>query len=132
MKAIPVLAAALLAAGCAMEEEALEMSPTEEARLAEALEGRVRGEPQDCVPMRAVRGNRSIGDSAILFEGVGDTVWVNRPAGGCPSLDFGRSLLITTTMTQLCRGEIVSVIDPVSGTSFGGCGLGEFVPYRRP
>lgn len=130
MKTAAILGTALLAAGCAMQD-APELTPTEGVRLAEALEGRVAGAPQDCVQMREVRGNRSIGESVIVFDGLGDTIYVNRPPAGCPSLDFGRALLIRTTMTQLCRGDIATVFDPVSGVQFGGCGLGEFVPYRE-
>jgi hypothetical protein len=33
-------------------------------------------------------------------------------------------------MSQLCRGDIVTVFDPISGVEFGGCSLGEFTPYR--
>ena len=73
----------------------------------------------------------TIGDQAILFEGTGDTLYLNRPAGGCSGLAEGRALVVRTTISQLCRGDIVTVLDPVSGVEYGGCGLGDFVPYRR-
>jgi hypothetical protein len=27
--------------------------------------------------------------------------------------------------------DIVTVVDPTSGTNYGGCSLGDFTPYRR-
>lgn len=128
MKAIVPIAAALLAGGCAMGEP---VERSGEARLAADLDMRMRGEPQTCVALRRLGGNRAFGEGGILFEGTGHTVYVNRPPGGCPSLRFGRALRVRTTGAQLCAGEIVSVFDPVSGTEFGGCALGEFVPYHR-
>jgi hypothetical protein len=97
--------------------------------LAEELRGRVAGQPQSCVQLRNLRGNHSAGD-AIIFEGQGDVIYVNRPAGGCPDLGHGRALQTRSFSTQLCRGEIATVFDPVSGIQYGSCGLGDFVPYR--
>jgi hypothetical protein len=56
---------------------------------------------------------------------------VNRPPGGCPELKFSRALITRTTSNQLCRGDIATVFDTVSGIQFGSCGLGDFTPYRR-
>ena len=67
----------------------------------------------------------------MLFEGPGNVLWVNRPPGGCPTLAFGRAFRTRTPSSQLCRGDIVTVFDPVSGAEFAGCSLGDFVPYRR-
>jgi uncharacterized protein DUF6491 len=131
MKPIAILLLAGLAGACAPQEP-VEMSEADQSRLAEALAGRTPGPPVSCVSQRGLGSNRAIGDQAILFEATGDTVYVNRPAGGCPGLGFGRTLVIRTTISQLCRGDIVTVLDPVSGTEYGGCGLGDFIPYRRP
>lgn len=102
------------------------------AELASALQGyQQSGPPVSCVQLRDLRGNRSAGD-AIIFEGqTSGTLYVNTPPGGCPSLDYGRALVTRTPAGQLCRGDIADVVDPVSHTNFGGCGLGDFVPYKR-
>jgi hypothetical protein len=99
--------------------------------LAAALEGRSAGAPQRCVPRRDLRGNRSVGEGAILFDGVGGTLWVNRPPAGCPDIRPGRALVVRSSQTQLCEGDIAVVVDPVSNTEFGACGLGSFEPWRR-
>ena len=128
-KLIPIPLAAL--AACAMPGGGVELPAEARADLVEAVEGRIAGEPVSCIPLRQIGGNRAIGDQVIIFEEkAGDTIWINRPAGGCP-LDSGRALSLSTTASQLCSGEIVGVFDPLSGMSFGGCSLGEFVPYRE-
>jgi hypothetical protein len=129
-RTVPILGAAALTAAC-MPAEPVELTAPERMRLDAALEGRIAGEPQDCVNLRDLRGNRSVGEGVFLFDGPGGLVYVNRPPGGCPSLDFGRALEVRTTSSRLCRGEVVGVFDPVSGVHMGGCGLGEFVPWRR-
>ena len=131
MKRAALFLFAGLAAGCTMGEP-VEVAQENDAELGRALEGRTAGPPQACVEMRRIRSSRSIGDDAILFEGTtSDLVYLNRPAGGCTGLRMGRSIRMRTTSTSLCRGDIVTPFDPVSGAEHGGCGLGDFVPYRR-
>jgi hypothetical protein len=135
MKQFIAMAALALAAGCAAEspEETARMHADSEAKLAAELRNYEQsGPPTSCVNQRDLGGNRSAGEDAIIFSGrTGNTLYVNRPAGGCASLDFGRALIVRTSGSQLCRGEIVTVFDPVSRTEYGGCGLGDFTPYRR-
>ena len=124
-----------LVAGCTATAADVEAAEARAARdrteLAEAVQGRVAGEPVPCVNLRDLRGNRSAGEGAIIFEGPSRrTIYVNRPAGGCPDLSFGRALQTRAFSTRLCRGDIATVFDPVSGISYGSCGLGDFTPYR--
>ena len=130
MKQIFILALAGLAGGC-MDAEPVAPSAADSARLADALEGRVAGTPVDCVSQRDLRGNRSAGEGAIIFDGPGDLIYVNRPPAGCPTLDSGRFLVTNTPSGRLCRGDIVTVADSAGGIQYGSCGLGEFTPYRR-
>jgi hypothetical protein len=102
-----------------------------DTQLAEATRGRVAGPPVSCVSQRLLRGNKSAGEGAIIFEGTNGLVYVNRPPAGCPELNTFRALQTRTIGTQLCRGDIATVFDPTSGMFYGSCGLGDFVPYRR-
>jgi hypothetical protein len=133
MKYLILLASACLAAGCAADtDEGMDMAANDEAALSRELRGfSADGPPVQCVNMRDLQGNRSAGETAIIFSGTGGRKWVNRPAAGCPDLNFGRALKTRTTSTRLCRGDIATVFDPVSRAEFGGCGLGDFEPYRR-
>ena len=113
-------------------------SAPEPAALSEEAQGRLdrawkaAAEPAvSWVSQRLLRNNRSIGESVILFEGANGRLYVNRPPAGCPSLEYGRSMLTLTPMSQLCEGDIVTIFDPVSRFEYGSCGLGNFVPWRR-
>ena len=130
MRIFLALAAAGLVAGC-MEREPVELTAEAQAELARELDGRVAGDPVACVEQRDIRGNRSVGEGVILFDGPSNIVYVNRPAAGCPSLDYGRALVTRTISTRICRGDLARVFDPTSGIEYGGCSLGDFVPYRR-
>ena len=131
MRHLILLASACLAVGCTSSDP-VEMAANDEARLAALLANyEPAGPPVDCFNMRDRQGNKSAGEAAIVFDGPGGRKWVNRPAGGCPSLEFGRALKTRTTSTRLCRHDIATVFDPVSRTEYGGCGLGDFEPYRR-
>jgi hypothetical protein len=131
MRHLILLASACLAAGCTTNEP-VETAANDEAKLAAELAGyEPAGPPVSCVSMRDLDGNRSAGETAIIFDGHSGKKWVNRPAGGCPTLGLGRALRTRTSGTQLCRGDIATVFDPGSLTEFGGCGLGDFEPYRR-
>jgi len=103
----------------------------DEARLAEALSGKTAGPPQDCVSERDLGGHQFYGRSAILFTASASAVlYVNRPGAGCPDLGPGRALRLRITGARLCRGDVVAVIDPVTGVELGACSLGRFTPYR--
>jgi len=130
MKKLLILSCVALAACTASDP--VDMDANDEAKLGAELRGyKSAGAPVSCVPLRDLRSNRSAGEGAIVFEGHTDRLWVNRPPAGCPDLSFGRTLQIRTSGSQLCRGDIAVVFDPVSGMEFGGCGLGDFEPYRR-
>jgi hypothetical protein len=132
MKKLILLACVAGLAGCTANEGMEEAAAKDEATLAAQLRDYEQaGAPVSCVNMRDLRGNRSAGEGAIIFDGPGQRIWVNRPPAGCPDLSFGRALQTRTTSTQLCRGDIAHVFDPVSGISYGGCGLGDFTPYER-
>ena len=133
MKHLLLIASACLAAGCTTDsEDRVDMAASDEASLSSQLSGyEPDGPPVQCVNLRQLQGNRSAGETAIVFSGSGGRKWVNRPAAGCPDLSFGRALKTRTTGTRLCRGDIATVFDPVARTEFGGCGLGDFEPYRR-
>ena len=131
MRTFLLLASACLAAGCTTDDP-VETAANDEARLAAELRGyEPAGPPVSCVNMRGLQGNRSAGEGAIVFDGAVGRKWVNRPPGGCPTLEFGRALRTRTSSSQLCRGDIATVFDPVARIEYGGCGLGDFEPYRR-
>jgi hypothetical protein len=138
MKPIVVLVATVLAVACThgVGSKAGGSGGTQTAQdetaLAEALTGRVAGEPQDCIRAAELAGNQTFGRGVILFRSrTNDVLYVNRPPGGCAGLDFGRAIKIQAPSTRLCRGDLITVFDPLTGAQYGSCGLGAFTPYRR-
>ena len=103
---------------------------TPEAELARVIDGRVAGDPTDCINNLRFTSSRIIDGTAIVYES-GDTVWVNRPRGGARGLDKWDVLVTRQFSSQLCRGEIVRLYDTASRMQTGAIVLGEFVPYRR-
>jgi hypothetical protein len=59
-----------------------------EAQLAKALDGRVAGEPVNCLSLRSIRSSRIIDRTAIVYQ-VGNTLYVNRPRAGADSSTSG-------------------------------------------
>lgn len=122
--------ATLTLLGMASTAEAKRLSP--EQRLAKVLEGRVVGEPQDCIYLPSVRSTRIIQDTAIVYD-AGRVLWVNRPEVGASSLDEDDILVskLHGSGSQLCSIDVVRLHDRSSFFVSGFVGLGEFVPYRK-
>ncbi len=103
---------------------------TPEQQLERAIEGRVAGEPVNCVSLHSVRSSRVIDRTAIIFD-TGSIVYVNRPRAGAESLNRWDAQVVRPFGSRLCSIDTIQMIDPVSGIFSGNIFLGEFVPYRR-
>jgi hypothetical protein len=124
----------LIAVACAMQASSASSASQEslDAKLDKRLAGRAAEAPRTCVNSRDIRGSKSYGDDVIVFQGANSSlVYVNHPIGGCQGLNDNRAIKIKVPSTQICRGDLAEVFDPVTHTQFGACSLGEFVPYRR-
>ena len=122
-----VLAVAALAAAPAASARE-KVAP--EAKLAKLLEGRVAGEPEDCISLSQARSSQVIDGTAIVYR-VGSTLWVNRPESGAASLDDDDILVTRLITDRLCSIDTVELRDRSSHFYSGFVSLGEFVPYRR-
>lgn len=137
MRVLIPLAALAALGGCAgaptpsEEAAAARRAVKAEAELAGTLKGRTAGKPVTCVNLRDVRSTRTIGDRTLIYEVSSSLVYRNDPAGGCPASAAGRTLVTRTPSTQLCRGDIVRVVDLTAGFDVGTCVLGDFTPYRK-
>jgi hypothetical protein len=101
-----------------------------EAELARAIEGRVAGEPVDCIDLHRVRNTRIIDDTALIFD-AGSTIYVNRPSAGAESLDRWDTQVTRLHSHRLCSIDTIEMVDPQSRMMRGIVFLGDFVPYRR-
>ncbi|MDO9370690.1 MAG: hypothetical protein Q7T68_19170 [Sphingopyxis sp.] len=129
MRLIPTLfIAAALAAVPAASSAREKLAP--EDQLAKLLEGRVAGQPQDCLPLTSLGSSQVIDKTAIVYRS-GGTLWVNRPDGGAASLDDDDVLVLKTSGSQLCSIDTIELHDRSSHMYSGFVSLGKFVPYRR-
>ncbi|MGB3469208.1 MAG: hypothetical protein WBA51_00115 [Erythrobacter sp.] len=102
-----------------------------EKRLAKLLEGRVAGEPVDCIRAVPTQRMTTIDKTAYVY-GRGNTIYVQRTRQ--PNQIDDRDTLITRRFgggTQLCRVDIATTIDPVTGIFTGAVFFEDFVPYTR-
>ena len=124
-KLITLLAGTLLLGGVAQAKP-----QDREAELARALQGRVAGEPVQCIDLHRVRSSRIITDTAIIYD-AGSVIYVNRPANGADQLNQWDTMVTRTPSTRLCNVDTVTMVDRASHSFTGVVFLGDFVPYRR-
>lgn len=124
----------LLAAGCAAYaggQDYAGADPAEtQAKIDQAVSGRVAGAPVKCVPNRDVESKTSLANDLMLFRVRGNVVYLNQTNGPC-NLKPWAAWKRQTISPNLCEGEIIDVFDPRSGVPLGSCSLGEFTPYTR-
>lgn len=120
-----ILAAALVAGPSVSAREKL----TPDQQLAKLLEGRVAGEPKDCIALSSVTNSQVIDKTAIVYR-IGNTLWVNRPANP-EALDDDDVLVTKTIGSQLCSIDSVQLRDRSSHFWRGFVSLGAFVPYSK-
>lgn len=124
------IAAATLALGAAAQ--AAPGPERGEAKLNEILQGRVAGEPVDCLRLQNIRSSRIVDDTAILYTTTDGTIYVNRPRSGASTLDQWDVLVTRNFGSRLCSIDIVRLYSTSPWIQTGFVGLGEFVPYRKP
>lgn len=132
----PVAGAAALALVAAPafagdEEKAKSTEMTKgEKKLAKLLEGRVAGEPVNCInTFRNIR-MQTIDKTAYVY-GSGKTIYVQRTAR--PEQIDDSDALVTRRFgsSQLCRQDVITTVDPVLGFFTGAVFFEDFVPYTR-
>lgn len=122
------LGALALSGGAVVAKE----KKTGEQELAELLEGRVAGEPMQCIPTFRSNDSLSIIDGTAIVYKDGRTVYVNRTAHP-ETLDWNDVLVINRfTGSQLCKLDRVTTVDRGAGFFSGVVFLTDFVPYTLP
>ena len=112
-------------------EPATEELSKGEQRLAKLLEGRVAGEPVSCIRTMPSGRSTTIDNTAYVF-GSGSTIYVQRTTK--PERIDDRDTLVLQRFgggSQLCRQDIATTIDPVTGIFSGAVFFEDFIPYTR-
>lgn len=130
MKSISVALLAPLALAGAATASAEEPSRGE-GELAEMLDGRVAGEPVDCLSESQRDAVEIVDGTAIVFRD-GGTLWVNRPAGA-QFLSRSDLPVFHQFSSQLCRLDQVELRNRIGSGTIPGprLALGDFVPYTK-
>ena len=115
---------ALAATACVPQEEPREF-------ISQAPAARVVGEAESCISPSRVRQSVVHDDRTIDFH-VGSRIYRNTLPRRCPGLGFRESITYDIRGGQLCRQEIVYVLDNFGGElrRGAGCSLGDFVPVE--
>jgi formyltetrahydrofolate synthetase len=104
--------------------------------LAAASPAATQAEPEKpavraCLPIANIRGTNVVDRQTIDFTLRDRSVWRSRLPFQCPQLGFERAFSYQTAMSQLCKQDVITVIQVNAGRQLGArCGLGEFV--RQP
>jgi len=111
-----VLAACATASTGAMSEKAA-------AKLAQFDR---TGEIKNCLGIRQISSIDALDDRHFLVR-AGSQYYLNVTGGRCSNAGrAGYYLQYSTSLSQLCRNEIIRVVDNSSGITAGSCGLGSF------
>ncbi|MFC0683406.1 hypothetical protein [Novosphingobium clariflavum] len=120
-----LLLSPLALAACSDHEPA---APPAVSPAAEAI-----GPAQDCLPLSQFSNTRIRDDRTIDFiGGAGNRVWRVTLPNRCSGLRSADSFTYETSLSQLCRQDIIYPLVRV-GTGFqrgGGCGLAPFTPVK--
>jgi hypothetical protein len=94
----------------------------------------VPGTVKACLPLAQIRGTKVVDGQTIDFSLRDGSVWRSRlPGGECPQLRFEQAFSYQTAMSQLCKQDVITVLQNMGGLMRGAsCGLGEFVAQARP
>ena len=92
----------------------------------------VVGEARDCLSVTQFNNSRIRNDWTIDFYGSGDKVWRVTLPNRCSGLRSADSFTYETSLTQLCKHDIIYPLMNYGGTlqRGAGCGMGPFVPVK--
>ena len=99
--------------------------------VSQAPAARVIGEAERCINVDQVRNTSVYDDRTIDFR-VGRRTYRNTLDRNCPRLGFEESITYDVRGGQLCRPELIYVLENFGGrlTRGVGCSLGDFVPIE--
>ncbi|WP_439545801.1 hypothetical protein [Sandarakinorhabdus sp.] len=101
------------------------------AAPAMAAEPATEPETRNCLQLGNLRQTIVRNDSTIDFVLRDGSVWRNNLPFRCAQLGIERAFSYQTSISQLCRQDLISVVLQTGGQPLGArCGLGEF--QRQP
>ncbi|HEX8413966.1 MAG TPA: DUF6491 family protein [Sphingomicrobium sp.] len=133
MRRLTLIILSTVIAACSTAPQPARHDSNAEAKLQQALAGKVAGRPVDCLPTYSSADMIRIDDDTVLFRDGPNRVYRNELGGSCSGLGSPHYALVTTSHGggRICRGDFARVVDAATGMNVGSCVIGEFVPYTR-
>ncbi len=119
---------ALALTGCAADQ-----NNGNNGRRTDIPKAKVTGKAVTCLPIQTIRESIVRDDWTIDFRTNGSQWYRNNLPNRCNGLAMERAFTYTTSLTQLCNVDIITVIANNGGMgpiNRGACGLGEFTPVE--
>ncbi|HTG38096.1 hypothetical protein [Sphingomonas sp.] len=131
MRLLLIAASALAMTGCAADaQRTADVEARKVRELAAAIEGRIAGEPTDCISVQRTGGPQIVAPDTLIFRD-GGTLFVTQ-AEGCPFIDANDYVISRVFSGRLCRNDLFQPAQrgpsPIAGPV---CRYGQFTPYRR-
>lgn len=131
--ALPLLATALLASCAEPAPDRVIVPPPQPLPAPSNYAEAASASAQNCVQLQNIRETRVVSDSVIDFYLRDGKVLRNTLPNRCPNLGFERAFTYSTSISQLCSVDIVTVINQGGGNRLGAsCGLGKFTAIPAP
>lgn len=128
-KLAKILAGAIAVAGITTAANAETIAERGEARVARMIEGRVAGEPVNCINAPRSTKLQVIERVGVVYD-AGNTVYVARPTNA-NALGTNNALVIERLGSQLCTSDMVRTFDRYVGNISGVVFFDKFVPYTK-
>lgn len=124
------LPAVLTVAGCATAgDNSAEISDRAAARLAEFER---TGDVETCLNVSRITQMTALDERHLLVRSGVNDYYLNEISGRCANADrISYRLQYTVSAGQLCRNDIVQVVDNSSGIIAGSCGLSGFEKLEK-
>ena len=136
MRLVPLIVAATASSACAVSPRQQARAERNEAAATLSADGqsygdgaRVTGPARSCVPLIELGNSRVLSDRVIDFERPGRGAYRVVLPQSCPQLGFEQRFSYATSLNQLCRQDIITVLIQSPGLQRGAsCGLADFRP----
>ncbi len=83
----------------------------------------------ECLALAQVRATRIIAGTGIVYQISSRRQFINRVRGNADMLQEGQIMHVRTSGSMLCAGDIVYLLDGLTGASVRFVGLGKFERY---
>ena len=138
MRGLAILGTAALLAGCmatprqqarAERDEAAAVLAADRASFGDGA--RVTGPARTCVPLSQIRNSQVRSDRVIDFSnGGGRRAYRVVLDQRCPQLGFEQRFTYSTSLSQLCAQDIITVLQGPGVSRGASCGLAPFTPVE--